>query len=58
MNKIEEINIEKLGEVIFEYRDGKPFISGVDPYEACKTIATKLNELIRALNPRSDDITI
>lgn len=47
---MQEIDIEKLGEKIMEYRDGGSFISSFDSMTACREIAEKVNEIIRILN--------
>ena len=47
---IEKIDIESLGEVITEVRDGKPFTSKTDPIVACVHIAEKVNKIIDLLN--------
>lgn len=46
---MEKININKLGEVVTEYRDDKPYTVIIDPVKACQEIAEKVNEIIEHL---------
>jgi len=47
---IEKLNIETLGEIITEYKDGKPWTSLINAGKASIDIAEKLNEIIEELN--------
>jgi len=47
---MEKIDINKLGEQVIDYRDGKPFTSTVNPVKASKEVAEKVNEIIDYLN--------
>jgi hypothetical protein len=47
---MKKIDIEKLGEVITEYKDGKPWSSMYSPKHAIEQVAEKLNEIIDLLS--------
>ena len=47
---MEKLDINKLGEQLVDYRDGKTFISTVNPVKASKECAEKINEIIDYLN--------
>ena len=47
---IEKIDIEKLGEVIIDWKEGKPWTSCYSAEKASKEVAEKLNHVIEALN--------
>lgn len=49
-NKIKEIDIQRLGKDVVEYRDGKPFTSIFNHQKACQELAEKLNEIIGVIN--------
>lgn len=48
--ELEELNTNILGEVIVEYKDGKPLASMFDAKQAVKEITEKVNEIIASLN--------
>lgn len=48
--KIQSIDIGKLGEIITEYRDGKPWSSMISEKKAIEELAEKINEIIEKLN--------
>ncbi len=53
---MEKINIEKLGEMITEYKDGKPWRGMTDCCLGAKELAEKVNEIINWINDHKDQL--
>lgn len=47
---IEKIDLNKLGELITEYKNGRRWSGRYDPRQAGEEIGSKVNELVEAVN--------
>lgn len=51
---MEKLDIEKLGEYITEWKDGKPWTGGLDGLVAARQCAKKINEIIDEIKTLKD----
>lgn len=52
---MEKLDIQSLGEMIAEWKDGKPWTATKNPQKSAEEIAEKVNEIIDYLNTNKDN---